>query len=96
MSTLKALWASILHPQEISAMLRLKFGTALPKVSHRSLQDETLTSWEFCYAALNKVSRSFDVVIQQLPDEIKDAVRANCVRLSVISIKHCEKACRFI
>jgi farnesyl-diphosphate farnesyltransferase len=74
MSMLKALMASAFHPKEISAMFRLKFGTALPKVSHRSLKDETLTPWEFCYAALNKVSRSFAVVIQQLPDEIKDAV----------------------
>lgn len=29
-------------------------------------------SW--CYAVLTKVSRSFAVVIQQLPDEMKDAI----------------------
>jgi farnesyl-diphosphate farnesyltransferase len=75
MSMLKALLQSLSHPKEISAMFKLKFGSSLPKVSHRSLSDETLTPWEFCYAALNKVSRSFAIVIQQLPDEIKDAVR---------------------
>jgi farnesyl-diphosphate farnesyltransferase len=29
---------------------------------------------QFCYSMLNKVSRSFSVVIQQLPDELRDAV----------------------
>jgi hypothetical protein len=44
----------------------------------RDLADPSLTSSDFCYAVLNKVSRSFAVVIQTLPDEIKDAVRLSC------------------
>tara|TARA_R110002050_G_scaffold24442_3_gene65434 strand:+ start:1240 stop:1566 length:327 start_codon:yes stop_codon:yes gene_type:complete len=29
---------------------------------------------EFCYAVLNKVSRSFALVIQQLPESLKDCI----------------------
>ncbi len=74
MSTVKALFDSMWHPQEIAAMFKIKWGTVMPKCSKASLADPSLSSWEFCYAALNKVSRSFAVVIQQLPDEVKDAI----------------------
>ncbi len=34
----------------------------------------TFSDIDFCYAVLHKVSRSFAVVIQQLPEELRDAV----------------------
>jgi farnesyl-diphosphate farnesyltransferase len=35
---------------------------------------ESVNDLDFCYAALNKVSRSFATVIRQLPDELRDPV----------------------
>ncbi len=70
------LYKSALHPQEVKALLKLKIKGrkyTIPKESLATLvlklDDET-----FCYAALSKVSRSFAVVIQQLPENLKDAV----------------------
>ncbi|VAW27552.1 Squalene synthase [hydrothermal vent metagenome] len=71
-----ALYKSALHPQEVRALLKLKIKGrqyAVPKKLLAELvlilDDET-----FSYAALSKVSRSFAVVIQQLPEDLKDAV----------------------
>ena len=70
------LYKSALRPIEIKALLKLKIrGStyAAPKepLDQLALQ---LDDRAFCYAALGKVSRSFSAVIQQLPDELKDAV----------------------
>lgn len=67
---------SFVHPEELCAVLALKF-------SQKSLVKRTSTSLgelcdrpyrEFCYLALTKVSRSFAVVIQTLNIELRDAV----------------------
>ena len=70
------LYKSALHPREVRALLKLKIKSrqyAVPKKPLAELvlilDDET-----FSYAALSKVSRSFAVVIQQLPEDLKDAV----------------------
>ncbi|GMH39565.1 hypothetical protein BSKO_07463 [Bryopsis sp. KO-2023] len=56
------------HPDEFMPMVRMYFehrkATRLP--SDRGLA--------FCYEILNSVSRSFSVVIQQLPSSLRDAV----------------------
>lgn len=64
------------HPTELLAMLRIKFSDSVPE-NHKedlSVLAQKLSDRDFCYAALNKVSRSFAVVIQQLPAELKDPV----------------------
>ena len=73
---LLTLYKSALRPIEMKALLKLKIKGktyAAPKepleVLAKKLDDKA-----FCYAALGKVSRSFAVVIQQLPENLKDAV----------------------
>lgn len=73
---LLTLYKSALRPIEIKALLKLKIrGSSYtpPKESLDKLALQ-LDDKAFCYAALGKVSRSFSVVIQQLPEELKDAV----------------------
>lgn len=67
---------SLSQPSEISAMLKLKFGGRIRKEPKEPLDvlAQQLNDLDFCYAVLVKVSRSFAVVIQQLPEELKDAV----------------------
>lgn len=64
------------HPSELMAMLQIKFNGGVPK-DHKEPLDELavyMNDRDFCYAALNRVSRSFAVVIQQLPEKLKDPV----------------------
>eukprot|EP00457_Paulinella_chromatophora_P007150 gb/GEZN01007171.1/.p1 GENE.gb/GEZN01007171.1/~~gb/GEZN01007171.1/.p1 ORF type:complete len:487 (+),score=72.67 gb/GEZN01007171.1/:62-1462(+) len=72
---LNTLLASALQPAEVIALFRVKFGRHV-KRNKRSLAKlaKTLNDRDFCYAALNKVSRSFAIVIQQLNPELMDAV----------------------
>ena len=71
-----AIMQSILYPSEVGAMLDLKFGGHIKKVHKEPLEElaKTLDNSDFCYAVLNRVSRSFAVVIQTLPIELRDAV----------------------
>lgn len=64
------------HPSELMAMLKIKFSGKVPHDHKEGLEvlAKKLNHRDFCYAALNKVSRSFAVVIQQLPRELKDPV----------------------
>ncbi len=64
------------HPTELMAMLKIKFNGQVPKDYKQPLEELALhmNDRDFCYAALNRVSRSFAVVIQQLPDQLKDPV----------------------
>ena len=64
------------RPKEIIAMFRLKYGGFDIQQSRETLDESSqrLSDKDFCYAALNKVSRSFAIVINQLPTELKDAV----------------------
>lgn len=57
-------------------MVRLKFGGYIEKQSKVDLktQGNELSDRAFCYSVLNKVSRSFAVVIRNLPLELMDAV----------------------
>ena len=73
---LLTLYESALRPIEIKALLKLKIkgkAYAPPKEPLAELAQK-LDDKAFCYAALGKVSRSFSVVIQQLPEDLKDAV----------------------
>lgn len=58
----------IKHPVEFPALVRVKLAADRAK---RLPKDKALA---FCYEMLNLVSRSFAIVIQQLPQELKDAV----------------------
>ncbi len=71
----KELFNSFMHPWEIKAMYNLKFKERIkqPKESLDSLVIG-LNDRDFCYVSLSKVSRSFAVVIQQLPVELRDPV----------------------
>lgn len=57
-------------------MLKIKFGDYAIKSNSEPLVvlSRKLNDRDFCYAALNEVSRSFAVVIQQLPKELRDPV----------------------
>lgn len=57
-------------------MCKLKFGGQVRKAHKQPLAQlaTKLNDVDFCYATLDKVSRSFAVVIQQLPDELRDPV----------------------
>lgn len=70
------LYKSALRPIEIKALLKLKIkgNTYAPPDGPLELLATQLNDRDFCYAALGKVSRSFSAVIQQLPEELKDAV----------------------
>jgi len=73
---IRELMQSAYHPSEISAMVKMKLS-GLGSVEIREPLEyiaENVSDLEFCYAALNKVSRSFATVIRQLPDELRDPV----------------------
>ena len=69
---LESLW----RPKEIRALYHLKQQQSKVKSEKRSISvlAGTVNDLEFCYAVLNRVSRSFAAVIQQLPTELRDAV----------------------
>ncbi len=73
---LKDLYQSALFPSEIKAMLKIKIEGQKFAPNKLPLEELALITGdkEFCYTALNKVSRSFAMVIQQLPEDLKDAV----------------------
>lgn len=70
------LFKSAHKPSEIMAMLKIKFGDYAIKGNEEPLDvlARKLNDRDFCYAALNEVSRSFAVVIQQLPKQLSDPV----------------------
>ncbi len=81
-----------LHPDEIISLLRVR---QLVENAKRLPQDPDLA---FCYDMLNRVSRSFAVVIQQLGPELRDPVsdypwKIVCLFLHEISF-HSRKLCR--
>ncbi|MDB5281254.1 MAG: squalene synthase [Bacteroidota bacterium] len=57
-------------------MVRIKFSKIAVTDTKQPLEKLAgdLNDRAFCYAALNKVSRSFAIVIQQLPEKLKDPV----------------------
>ncbi|KAK9915479.1 hypothetical protein WJX75_009807 [Coccomyxa subellipsoidea] len=56
------------HPDELIPLVQMAFAAKRAKVLPK---DKSLA---FCYDMLNRVSRSFAVVIQSLPAELRDAV----------------------
>ncbi len=72
---LKEIITAANQPLKVASMLRLGFGANGPirKEPFEHLA-ETLNDRDFCYEALNRVSRSFALVIQNLPLELKDPV----------------------
>lgn len=74
MSALKNFIRTASKPSELKALLQ--FSVNEKPQQPLSLADSAVskTDMEFCYDALTKVSRSFAIVIQQLPEELKDAV----------------------
>src|SRR5690349_1173114 len=67
--------------RQIYAMMKLKYESmqyerSLPLDAKTA---STMNSRDFCYAVLNKVSRSFALVIQELPEELRHPV---CFSLS--------------
>ncbi|KAL2912754.1 bifunctional farnesyl-diphosphate farnesyltransferase/squalene synthase [Polyrhizophydium stewartii] len=74
-----AIVASLGHPSEVAALLRFKFsgsGKVMYKAK-RSLppkDDSAAYTRAMCYYYLNRTSRSFARVIQELDDELRDPV----------------------
>jgi farnesyl-diphosphate farnesyltransferase len=62
----------VLHPSELVALFRLK--KKVGEWTKRSAAQERDADWVFCYDMLNKVSRSFAIVIEQLGDELRNAI----------------------
>lgn len=64
------------RPQEVQYLFQMKKEFSQFKPSEERLTDisKRTSDREFCYEALKKVSRSFAVVIQQLPTDLQDPV----------------------
>lgn len=79
------LYKSALHPHEVRALLKLKIKGQKYAVPREPLEElaHKLDDKAFCCAALSKVSRSFAIVIQQLPENLKNAV---CVFYLVLRV----------
>lgn len=73
---IKDLYQSALYPDELKAMIKIMLEGSRYSPSKEPLEElvKKVDDRAFCYSALNKVSRSFAVVIQQLPEDLKDAV----------------------
>ncbi|KAK4378302.1 hypothetical protein RND71_000164 [Anisodus tanguticus] len=66
MGTLRAI---LKNPDDLFPLMKLKLAAR-----HAEKQIPPEPHWGFCYSMLHKVSRSFALVIQQLPVELRDAV----------------------
>ncbi|MCD9641901.1 squalene synthetase-like protein [Datura stramonium] len=66
MGTLRAI---LKNPDDLYPLMKLKLAAR-----HAEKQIPPEPHWGFCYLMLHKVSRSFALVIQQLPVELRDAV----------------------
>lgn len=73
---IKDILSTAIKPSEVGSVLRLKLASFQTKSYKQPLNELAgrLSDRDFCYAALHKVSRSFAVVIQNLPGELQDAV----------------------
>jgi farnesyl-diphosphate farnesyltransferase len=69
---------ALYYPTEVAAAVQLKLGGSVRATRDESLEalalDKSLSDIDYCYEVLQKVSRSFAVVIQQLPACLRDAV----------------------
>nr|AAB02945.1 squalene synthase [Nicotiana tabacum] len=64
-----SLRAILKNPDDLYPLVKLKLAAR-----HAEKQIPPSPHWGFCYSMLHKVSRSFALVIQQLPVELRDAV----------------------
>jgi hypothetical protein len=64
------------RPEEVLALVKLRVAAGQIK---RQIPPEE--HWAFAYSMLQKVSRSFALVIQQLGPELRNAVSTNSFRL---------------
>jgi farnesyl-diphosphate farnesyltransferase len=64
--------ALLVRPGELYAALKLK--KTIKEWKRRSAAQKKDADWVFCFDMLNKVSRSFAIVIEQLGDELRNAV----------------------
>lgn len=73
---IKELISSAPHALELKAILKIAFDRNAPKMSDESITDlaTRLSDHDFCFEVLNKVSRSFAVVIRQLPHQLREPV----------------------
>src|SRR3989338_1570592 len=64
------------HPFELTYLFQMKkeFRQFKPSSDRLTVLSHSIDDREFCYEALKKVSRSFAIVIQQLPEELRDPV----------------------
>lgn len=72
---IKSLLESITHPSEVKAMIQLKWnGQLVDNTTGQQDWTQENDARRFSYNALNRVSRSFAAVIQQLPPDLEDAI----------------------
>jgi farnesyl-diphosphate farnesyltransferase len=71
------------RPEEVLALVKLRVAAGQIK---RQIPPEE--HWAFGYSMLQKVSRSFALVIQQLPPQLRNAVSTNSIRLSPFFFDH--------
>ena len=64
--------ALLMHPGELYSALKLK--KKIKQWKQRAASQKKDADWVFCFDMLNKVSRSFAIVIEQLGDELRNAV----------------------
>eukprot|EP00892_Ulva_mutabilis_P000017 jgi/Ulvmu1/10015/UM059_0064.1 len=69
MGVLSTVLQLILYPEELAPQLRLK--KEAKRIENLVRADPDIA---FCYGMLNRVSRSFAMVIQQLPEQLRDPV----------------------
>lgn len=65
---------SIFKPKELSALMKFRLEAKRSNESYQNSAREKDNSLRYCYETLNKVSRSFAVVIRELPQGLDDAV----------------------
>ena len=68
-----SLLSQLSHLDEVFVMVGYKLGLTLP-IKVAALRDSASESESFCEAMLCKVSRSFAMVIQQLPEHLRQSV----------------------
>lgn len=62
----------LMHPDELYPLIKLMLS--VKRVENKTSVWLLQPHWAFCYATLRKVSRSFALVIQQLPSDLRNVV----------------------
>jgi farnesyl-diphosphate farnesyltransferase len=72
MPSAKVLLELLANPKELAAVIQLKLRVR--EIAKKNSQKRRGEHWDFCFGILIDVSRSFNIVIQQLGDEMRDAI----------------------